>query len=126
MLIEPLQGAPGSPAILGRRRMFTPDTHWIDTSRCRRADRFETAIAFPIGAKVIHIPEALAAMEAQAAEPDLARWRPTAAIFLAMDMEAVEMRITPGKQNLQDGMQVCQGHLAAHKHPTPDEWTNAA
>jgi hypothetical protein len=38
-----------------------------------------------------------------------------------MDMEAVQMIVTPGKQNLQDGMEVRQGCLAAHKHPTPDE-----
>jgi hypothetical protein len=42
-----------------------------------------------------------------------------------MDMEAVQMIVTPGKQDLQDGMEVRQGYLAAHKHPTPDERANA-
>ena len=31
------------------------------------------------------------------------------------------MLVTPGKQDLQDGMEVRQGGLAVHQHPTPDE-----
>ena len=45
-------------------------------------------------------------------------WSP---IFLAMDMKTVQMLIAPGEQDLQDRMQVCQGGLAVHQHPTPDE-----
>ena len=30
------------------------------------------------------------------------------------------------QQDLQDGMEVRQGGLAGHQHPTPDEWADAA
>jgi hypothetical protein len=42
-----------------------------------------------------------------------------------MKRETVQMLVTPGKQDLQDGMQVCQGGRAAHQHPTPDERADA-
>lgn len=42
-----------------------------------------------------------------------------------MNMEGVQVLITPGKQDLQDGMQGCQGRRALHQHPTPDERTDA-
>ena len=43
-----------------------------------------------------------------------------------MNVETVQMLITPGKENLQDGMEVRQGGLAGHQHPTPDERADAA
>jgi hypothetical protein len=67
MVIKPLQVSPDPPAVLGGRRTFTPSAHGIDASWCQGEERFETDIAFPVGAKVIHIPELLAAMEAQVA-----------------------------------------------------------
>jgi hypothetical protein len=41
-------------------------------------------------------------------------------------METVEMLIAPGKEDLQDRMEVRQGGIAGHQHPTPDEWAEAA
>ena len=38
----------------------------------------------------------------------------------------MQMLVTPGKQDLQDGMEVRQGRIAAHQHATPDEWADAA
>ena len=38
-----------------------------------------------------------------------------------MDMETVQMLVTPGKQDLQERMQVCEGHSTPDKHPAPDE-----
>jgi hypothetical protein len=35
------------------------------------------------------------------------------------------MRITPGKQDLQDRMEVRQGGRTVHQHPTPDERADA-
>jgi hypothetical protein len=126
MLIEPLQVAPGPSAVLGRRRPFPPNAHGIDASRCQGKKRFETDIALPGGTKVIDIPEALAAMEVQAVQSDIVGLRATAAILLAMNVKAVQMLVTPGKQDLQDGMEMRQGGIAGHQHPTPDEWTDAA
>ena len=68
---------------------------------------FKTNIAFPVGPKVIHIPEPLPAMEAQIAQPDIAGLGATAAVLLAMNVEAVQMLVTPGKQDLQEGMEMC-------------------
>ena len=126
MLIEPLQVAPGAPAVLGWCGLFPPSTDRIDTPWGQGQDRFETDIAFPVRAKVIHIPEALAAMEAEVPQPDTARRCPTAAVFSAMDMETVQMLVTPGKQDLQERMQVREGHIAADEHPAPDERADAS
>jgi hypothetical protein len=37
----------------------------------------------------------------------------------------VQMLVTPGKQDLQDGMEMCQGRLTLDKDTAPDEWTDA-
>jgi hypothetical protein len=42
-----------------------------------------------------------------------------------MNVKAVEMLVTPGKHDLQERMQVCEGHIVPDKHPTPDERTYA-
>jgi hypothetical protein len=61
-------------------------------------------------------------MEAQGVQPDIAGRGATAAVFPAMDIETMQMFVTPGKQDLQDGMELRQGSMAVHQHPTPDEW----
>jgi hypothetical protein len=43
-----------------------------------------------------------------------------------MDVKTVQMLVTPGKQELQDGMEVRQGDRAGHQHPPPDERADAA
>ena len=59
-------------------------------------------------------------------QPDSVRRGATAAVLPAMDMKAVQMLVTPGKQDLQDRMEVRQGGCAVHQHPTPDERADAA
>ena len=87
----------GAPAVLGRSRTFPPNTHGIDTAWCQREERFETNIAFPGGAEVVDMAEPLAPMEAEVPQPDTARWCPAAAVFSAMNMETMQMLVTPGK-----------------------------
>jgi hypothetical protein len=65
-------------------------------------------------------------MEAQVAQPDTAGRGTTAAILFAMNVKAMQMLVTSGKQDLQDGMQVHQDSIVADQHPTPDERTDAA
>jgi len=65
-------------------------------------------------------------MEAKVPQQDTLRRGPIAAVLPAMNMEAVQMFVTPGKQDLQDSMQVRQGGRAGHQHPTPDERADAA
>jgi hypothetical protein len=89
MLIEPLQVAPSPLAILGRCRPFPPSAHGIDASRDQGEERFEADVTFPIRAKVIDIPEALATMEAQVVQPDIVGWSATAAILFAMNVKAM-------------------------------------
>jgi len=67
-----------------------------DFKRLERFTKLATSL-FPVSAKVIPIPEALAAMEAQVAQQDTARRGTTAAILLAMNVKAVQMLVTPGK-----------------------------
>ena len=50
----------------------------------------------------------------------------TAAVFRAMDIETVQMFVTPGKHDLQKHMQVRESHLTPDKHPAPDERADAA
>ena len=65
-------------------------------------------------------------MEAQIAQQHTAGRGTTAAVCPAVDMETVQMLVTPGKQDLQKHMQVRQGHITPDKHPTPDEWADTS
>jgi hypothetical protein len=93
---------------------------------CQGPQRFETDVTFPVGAKIVHVSEPLAAMKAQVAQQDTAGQCTAAAVFPAVDMETVEMLIAPGKHDLEDAMELRQGRLAPYKQATPDEWTDAA
>jgi hypothetical protein len=78
MLLEPLQVASGAPAILRWRRPFAPNAHGIDASWYQGEEHFETALAFPVGAKVIYVSEPLAAMKAKVPQQDTMRRCPAA------------------------------------------------
>jgi hypothetical protein len=69
--------------------MFARQADRIDTPWHWEQDRFKADVAGPVGAKVVYIPEPLAAMEAQVAQEDTTRLCPTAAILPAMEMNAV-------------------------------------
>ena len=58
-------------------------------------------------------------------QPDIARRCTIAAVFPAMDIETVQMLVTPGKDDLQERMQVRERHIAPDKHPAPDERADA-
>ena len=126
MLIEPLHAGPGPPVVLGWCGTFAPNAERIDTPWRQGPDGFEADVACPVGAKIIHVPEPLATVELQVAQQDAAGLYTTAAVLLAMDVETVQMLITPGEQDLQDGMEMRQRGLASHKDTTPDEWGDAA
>ena len=51
-------------------------------------------------------------------QPDIVGRGATAAILLAMNVKAMQMLITPGKENLQEGMEVRQGGMCWA--PAPD------
>jgi hypothetical protein len=118
MICSPVRAAirahPSGSVVLGRSSF----------SRCQGPDGFEADVACPVGAKVIHVPEPLATVELQVAQQDAACLYTTAAVLL--DVETVQMLITPGEQDLQDGVEMRQRGLAAHKDTTPDEWADAA
>ena len=84
MRIEPFHIAPGAPTVLRGRCSFASDTHGIDPSRCQRQERFETDITLPVGAKVIHVSEPLAAMEAQVTQQDTADLQEAKALLEAL------------------------------------------
>ena len=65
-------------------------------------------------------------LEAQIVQPDIVGRGATAAIFPPVDMETVQMLIAPGKQDLQNRMELRQSRPTAHQHPAPDERADAA
>jgi hypothetical protein len=101
--------------------MFARKADRIDTPWHWEQDSFKADVAGPVSAKVVHIPESLAAMEAQIAQQNTASLCPTAAILSAMDMEAVQMLVAPVKHNLEDVVKMCQGGIGAHEETAPDE-----
>jgi hypothetical protein len=126
MLIEPLPVAPGAPAVLQWRRPGAPKAPGIDASWGQGAERFEPDSACPGGAKVLHVSEPLAALQAQVPQQDVMRRGPTATVLSPMDRETRQMLVTPGKQALQEGLEMRQGGRAGHQHVTPDEGAHAA
>jgi hypothetical protein len=79
-----------------------------------------------MGAIIIDIPEALPATETQWAQPDVSGVSPVAPIVLAVEVERVEMLAAPVKDDLEDGMEVRQGGVAADEESAPDERTDLA
>ena len=49
----------------------------------------------------------------------------SAAIFLTMDTEAMQMAVAPGKDDLPGGMEDGQRHITADAEAAPDEWGKA-
>ena len=121
MRLKPLHVGPDPPAVLGWCGMFARQADRIDTPWCWEQDRFKADVADPVSAQVVHLPESLAAMEAQVAQEDTIRLCPTAAILSAMDMEAVQMLVAPVKYHLEDVVKMCQSGIAAHEETAPDE-----
>ena len=60
-------------------------------------------------------------MEAKRAELHLAGIRAAAAIVLAVDVEVMQMLIVPVESDLEDGVEVSQGGVAADEETAPDE-----
>ena len=100
MLIQPFNVGPGPPAVLGWCSRFAPKAERIDTPWRRGPDGFEANVTCSVGTKIIHILEPLAAMEVQVAQQDMAGLCPAAALFLAVDVETVQILVTPGQQHL--------------------------
>jgi len=124
MLIEPRHIGPGASAFLGRCRPFGAKTYRIKTRRITRDDRFEANVTLPMGAVIIDIPEALTATETQGAQPNVSGVSPVAPIVLAVEVERVEMLAAPVKDDLEHGMEVRQGGVAAEEKSAPDERTD--
>jgi hypothetical protein len=89
MLIEPLQGAWGFPAGLGRCRPFPPSAHGIDASWGEGEERCKTAVPSPIRTTVLHLSQALPAMEVQVVQPDIGGHGATAAVCPPVDIPTV-------------------------------------
>ena len=126
MLIEPRHIRPGAPAFLGWCGLFGANTDRIKTRGITRDDRFEANITLPMGPVILDIPEALPATETQCAQPDVSGVSSVAPIVLAVEVERVEMLAAPVKDNLEDGMEVRQGGVAADEESAPDERTDLA
>jgi hypothetical protein len=65
-------------------------------------------------------------METQVTQQHVAGLGTAAAILSGVDVEAVQMLITPGKDDLQDRVEVRQGRIAADEQAAPDQRTDAS
>jgi Transposase, Mutator family len=124
MLIEPLHICPGTPTLLRRRCMFSTDTHRINTPGVIGQDRFEANVTLPMGSVIIDIPEALTSTETKCAQPNVSGLSPIAPIVLAVEVERVQMLAAPVQDDLEDGVELCQGGVAADEESAPDERTD--
>ena len=81
---------------------------------------------------IVAVGEALPTAEAQLRESHIA-WIGIEArstllhtpILFAVDVEAMQMCVAPGKSNLEDVVAVCQRGLAGDKQTAPDQGTDA-
>ena len=124
MLIEPLHIRPGTPTLLRRRCMFSTDTYRINTRGVIGQDRFEAYVTLPMGAAIIDIPEALTSTETKCAQPNVSGLSPVAPIVLAVEVERVQMLAAPVQDDLEDGVELRQGGVAADEESAPDERTD--
>jgi hypothetical protein len=106
--------------------MFAPKTDRIDTLWHQGETGFEADIAFPVGDEVVHIPEPLTTVELHVAQQDVAGLYAAAAVLLTVDMKTVQMLITPGKHDLQDGVEMRQCGVAVDEQAAPDEGADAS
>ena len=70
--------------------------------------------------------EPFATMGTQVTQQHVAGLGTAAAILSAVDVEAVQVLITPGKYDLQDRVEVRQGCVAADEQAAPDQRTDAS
>jgi hypothetical protein len=126
VLIKPFHVGPGPLAVLGRRRMFATDTEGIHPLGCQGQESFETDIALPVGHEVVDVPEPFTTMETQVTQQYVTSLGIAAAILSAVDVEAVQMLITPSQHDVQDRVEVRQCGVAADEQAAPDEGADAA
>ena len=79
-----------------------------------------------MGHEVVHIPEPLATVEMQVAQQNVAGLYAAAAVLLTVDMKTVQMLITPGEHDLQDGVEMRQCGVATDEQAAPDEGADAS
>ena len=48
-----------------------------------------------------------------------------AAVLSAVDLEAVQMLMTPGERDLKNVVKMCEGGIAVDEDTAPVEWVNA-
>jgi hypothetical protein len=126
MMIEPFHIRQSPPAVFWWCGMFAPKTDRIDTPWHQGETGFEADIAFPVGDEVVHILEPLATVELQVAQQDVAGLYAAAAVLLTVDMKTVQMLITPGEHDLQDGVEMRQCGVAMDEQAAPDEGADAS
>src|SRR5712692_9997091 len=79
-----------------------------------------------MGPVIIDIPEALTLTETKRVQLNVSRISPAAPIVLAVEVERVQMLAAPVKDDLEDGMEVREGGVAADEESAPDERTDLA
>jgi hypothetical protein len=104
--------------------MCSTDTYRINTPGVIGQDRFEANVTLPMGAVIIDIPEALTSTETKCAQLNVSGLSPVAPIVLAVEVERVQMLAAPVQDDLEDGVELRQGGVAADEESAPDERTD--
>jgi hypothetical protein len=124
MMIEPCYIRQGPPAVLGRCGLLTPNADRIDMPWRQGEEGCEAKIACPIRHAVVHVPAPFTTMATQVTLHDVPRLGTT--IRSAVNIEALQMLITPSTHALQDRLDVPQCGVAADEEAAPDEGADAS
>jgi hypothetical protein len=83
-------------------------------------------IAHPVRVIVIDIAKALAVSKPKLSQGGATGSGPVGAVILAIDMEVVQVFITPLEEDLYDGVELSQRGGVVHENPTPDQRTDVS
>ena len=112
--------------VLGWRGIFATGADRIHEFRINRQGGFQSDIAHPVRVIVIDIAKPLAFAKLELTQRGTAGIGAAGAIVFTIDMEAIEMLITPLKEDLNDLVELGEGGSVVYQNPTPDERTDAS
>ncbi len=112
---------------------MSTDANRIGPPRFGGQVAFDPDLVPPGIAEVILVEEPFVAAKLEAVEPDRVgvvrkRWSsdPADPVIPAVDAEAMEVGVSPAEGDLDDGMEINQGAVAAHQKPPPDHGADLA
>ena len=131
-MLAQLQEGPCPATVLGRHPPSPADAQRVVASRDQRQDLLDADIVLPAIGEVVLVQEALPNAEAQVGQAYLARIitegdpaEVADAVLATVNDEPVKVLVAPVQSDLQRGMQVGNGAVAADEQSAPDQWADA-